>query len=125
MGTSTQLRTFTHHFWGYTPKLAITPGSVPFSNRMNPNGHSVNLRADNRKTTKTPLMELRDMQRVLYDAVMSDETETRDKAQAARAYDALEARRAVLRMRPAPKPIDVSQRRKPKPAAHQDPIVPG
>ena len=48
------------------------------------------------------------MQRFLYADATNDKTEPRDRAQVARAWDALEERKRILRMKPKPKDVDVS-----------------
>ena len=53
------------------------------------------------------LLELREMQKVAYERVMDENTEDKDCAQLLRAYVTAEQQRNVLRMRPAPKPVDV------------------
>ena len=55
------------------------------------------------------LLELREMQKVAYNRVMDDTTEDKDVAQLMRAYVTAEEQRNVLRMRPNPKPIDVTE----------------
>lgn len=67
------------------------------------------------------LSELRQMQVVAFSRVVNGETEDKDVAQLMRAYVAAEQQRNVLRMRPAPKPVDVTAlakaRRSRRPAA--------
>lgn len=48
------------------------------------------------------------MQQVAYKLVIDPETKPSDVAQLMRAHVAAEQQRNILRMRPAPKPIDVS-----------------
>jgi hypothetical protein len=71
-----------------------------------------------RKTHKhTILQQLRQMQEVLYLQVLDPNTKPVERAQCARAYEVLEERRAIIRMRPAPKPVEVPYHRKSKKSA--------
>ncbi len=70
--------------------------------------------ADRRPHRNSVLRELREMQQTAYARVQKPETEDKDVAQLLRAYVTAEQQRNVLRMRPAPKPIDVSDKRKPQ-----------
>lgn len=54
------------------------------------------------------LRELREMQKVAYDRVMDHNTEDKDVAQLLRAYVTAEQQRNILKMKPVPKPIDVT-----------------
>ena len=56
------------------------------------------------------LRELREMQEVAYSLCRDSDAKPSDVAQLMRAYVACDQQRNVLRMRPAPKPIDVSDR---------------
>lgn len=70
---------------------------------------------DKRPHRNSVLRELREMQQIAYADCQDDETKPAERAQLMRAYVALEQQRNVLRMRPAPKPIDVQPKlRKPK-----------
>lgn len=60
----------------------------------------------------TVLAQLRDMQEVAFRDIRSDDTKPNDRAALMRAYVLLEEQRRILRMRPAPKPIDVSELQK-------------
>jgi hypothetical protein len=62
-------------------------------------------KANNRNSV---LRELREMQMVAYALVKAADTKPSDVAQLMRAHVAAEQQRNILRMRPAPKPIDVS-----------------
>lgn len=71
--------------------------------------------ADRTPHRNSVLAQLRGMQEVAYGLITDEETKASDVAQLMRAYVAAEQQRNVLRMRPAPKPIDVSDRkRKPR-----------
>jgi hypothetical protein len=78
-----------------------------------------------RKTHKhTILQQLRQMQEVLYLQVLDPNTKPVERAQCARAYEVLEERRAIIRMRPAPKPVEVPYRQKRQKSAVQADIMP-
>lgn len=61
------------------------------------------------------------MQRVIAANVLDPNTKPSDRAQLARAWDALADRKWVLLMRPKPKPIDVSAAQKPAKANRTKP----
>lgn len=63
----------------------------------------------NRRTHRNSVLaQLRAMQEVAFADINEDETKPSDRAALMRAYVLLEEQRRILRMRPAPKPIDVS-----------------
>lgn len=68
--------------------------------------------ADRTPHRNSVLAELREMQKVAYARVMDEKTEDKDVAQLLRAYVTAEQQRNILRMRPNPKPIDVTELRK-------------
>lgn len=57
----------------------------------------------------SPLAQLKRMQRILYKTVMDESTERRLLPQCACAWEKLEGRKAALTMKPAPKPVDVTE----------------
>lgn len=69
----------------------------------------------------SPLAQIRRMQRVLFNRTQAKGTEDKVISAIACAWERLEGRKAILTMRPAPKPIDVSprvkQRRPPQSAS--------
>src|SRR5208283_2297114 len=54
------------------------------------------------------LAEILEMQQVLRESLLSKDTIPSARAQVARAWDVLEERKRVIRMRPKPKDVDVS-----------------
>ena len=90
--------------------------------------------ADRTPHRTSVLRELRDMQIVAYGLVCDPETKPSDVAQLMRAHVAAEQQRNVLRMRPAPKPVDTTLLKTkkristgaaaPKPAAQVQPAAP-
>ena len=91
---------------------------------MNPNGHPDNLVPNNRSKTLTPLMEARDMQRLIYRRTKVPGVDNRELAQLALAWERLEERRRVMRNRPAPKPVDVTRKSRPGLGGRVEPDVP-
>jgi hypothetical protein len=69
-----------------------------------------------RKPAMTQILELQE--RLQKDA-LSDETTPAVRAQIARAWCDLQEERRKLQMRPLPKPIDVSDKRKPRSKANE------
>lgn len=67
---------------------------------------SVHIRA--RLDGKSKVSQLLDMQAVLYYGVMEETLDWRDKAALACAWERLENRLNRMRMRPEPKPVDVT-----------------
>lgn len=68
----------------------------------------------------SPLAQIRRMQRVLFERTQNPETEERVIPQLACAWERLEARKAAITMRPAPKPVDVATFRKAKRSKQTD-----
>jgi len=69
------------------------------------------------------LTELREQQEIAMADMRDPETPAHVRSQLMRAYVELQKQRNVERMRPAPKPIDVSDRAKRKPRSHAVPVV--
>lgn len=73
--------------------------------------------------------QARELQELLMDAANSEEITPAALAQVARAWSELEERKRVLKMKPAPKPIDVSvvkpKRQRTSPVVMVDPATPG
>lgn len=69
--------------------------------------------ADRTPHRNTVLMQLREMQDVAHALSVNKDTEPQHVAQLIRAYVEAEKQRNVLRMRPAPKPIEVGLDGKP------------
>ena len=63
------------------------------------------------------------IQRVLLADALSPETTASARAQVARAWEVLEERKRILRMKPKPKDVDVSARAKSKSPCSQRPLV--
>jgi hypothetical protein len=71
--------------------------------------------ARKRKTNRQAILrELRDMQLVLYGDVMGGETPAQTRALCARAYEVLEERRRIIRMKPKPRDAEVSLNPRPR-----------
>ena len=56
----------------------------------------------------TPLAQLKRMQRVLFEMTQGPGIDRREAAQCACAWERLQARKAAMTMKPAPKPIDTT-----------------
>lgn len=62
----------------------------------------------------SPLAQIKRMQRVLYKFIQADEIGPKEASTCALAWERLEGRKAILTMRPAPKPVDVQPKGKRK-----------
>ncbi len=72
----------------------------------------------------SPIAQVKRMQRALYVASSKEGIDNRELAALACAWDRLEERKRVMTMRPAPKPIDVSDRTKIKrQRSHASPVM--
>ena len=71
----------------------------------------------------SPIRQVKQIQRLIYEATKDEKCDKRELAQLALAWERLEERKRVMRMQPAPKPVDVSKlkpKRKVTPAERLD-----